>query len=396
MKLAARTGAFPPSETLAVKARAAALAAAGRPVFDLSAGEPDGDPPPQAAQAAHASIDAGEHRYGPVPGLMALRSAIAERYQQRYDLDVAAGNVLVAHGGKQVLYELFQVLCDPGDEVVVIAPYWVSYLPQITLAGGVARVVAARPERGFVPDPADVAAVIGPRTRVLVLNSPNNPTGAVWDRATLRALMDLARAHDLWVISDELYDAIVYDGAEATCVASFDADAAARTITVHAVSKSQAMTGWRVGWMIGPPAVVGAMSTLQGHITSGVSLVSQRAALGAVLAPDEVMAPMRARFAVRRLRVLAGLAALPGVEVGPPPMGAFYVFPRVDGLFGRTVGGRVLGSASDVAAWFIDEAGVAVVPGEAFGEPRCVRISFAVADAVIEGGLDALARLLAG
>jgi aspartate aminotransferase len=302
----------------------------------------------------------------------------------------------VTFGGKQALHTLALALWDPGDEVLLFSPYWVSYVPQLELAEAKVVVIPTDPEDGFQPDPARVAAAITPRTRGIILNSPSNPTGTVIEPARLEALMALAKEHDLVVISDEIYGAITYDGAVATCVPTLSQDAFERTILVDAVSKTFAMTGWRVGWMVGPADLIEAAGTLQGHSTSGVCRVNQAAALAAVTADRSFFEPVRAALLARRDLAVAALADVPGIEVGPVPQGAFYLFPRVDGLFGRTSpGGRTLDSALSVADFLIREGGVAVVPGEAFGEPRCVRISYALSREQLQGGLQRIAEAVA-
>ncbi len=365
MKLSQRVQAIEPSATFAIKAAATALAKAGRDIIDLSAGEPDGDPPDGVVEAAVASLEARQHKYAPVSGLPALRAAIAAGYRARYGLDYGPDNVLVTFGGKQALHTLALALWDPGDEVLLFSPYWVSYVPQLELAEAKVVVIPTDPEDGFQP-------------------------------ARLEALMALAKEHDLVVISDEIYGAITYDGAVATCVPTLSQDAFERTILVDAVSKTFAMTGWRVGWMVGPADLIEAAGTLQGHSTSGVCRVNQAAALAAVTADRSFFEPVRAALLARRDLAVAALADVPGIEVGPVPQGAFYLFPRVDGLFGRTSpGGRTLDSALSVADFLIREGGVAVVPGEAFGEPRCVRISYALSREQLQGGLQRIAEAVA-
>lgn len=393
MKLSDRANAIEPSATFAIKAQAAALAAAGKRVVDLSPGEPDGLPPKGVVEAIQEAAADHQHGYGPVAGVPALREAIAARYARERGLTVSAANVMVTHGGKQALDELAKALWNPGDEVIVFAPYWVSYLPQLELVGARAVVVPTRPEDGFQPDPDAVAAAITPRTRGIIINSPSNPSGCVATRDRIEVLMELAARADLTVISDEIYDAITYDGAQATCIPTLSDDARARTIIVHAVSKSFAMTGWRVGWMVGPKDVIQACSGLMGHSTSGVSRLTQAGAIAAVNAPTEgYLPPMIAALQAKRDLLVAGLAGIDGIDVGPVPQGAFYLFPRVDGLFGRrTPGGQVLGSAMDVAGYLIGEGGVATVPGEAFGEGRCVRMSYAVKAEDIRQGIELLA-----
>ncbi len=396
MKLSDRVNAIEPSATFAIKAAAAALKSQGRDVVDLSAGEPDGAPPDGVVEAAVQSLQNAEHKYAPVAGVPELRQAIADSYREQHGLDYGPANVLVTFGGKQALHTLALTLWNPGDEVIVFSPYWVSYLPQLELAEATVVVVATDPEQGFQPDPARVAAAITPRTRGIVLNSPSNPTGAVVERSRLEAILDLAREHDLIVISDEIYAAITYDGAESTCVPTLSADAFARTIMVDAVSKTYAMTGWRVGWMVGPKDVIAAAGTLQGHSTSGVCRVNQAGAVAAVRADRSFFKPVLAALHARRDLCVEALSAVPGIDLGPVPQGAFYVFPRVDGLFGKTSpGGRLLDSAMSVADFLIHEGGVAVVPGEAFGEARCVRISYAIARDQLVSGLERIAAAVA-
>ncbi|MCP4867553.1 MAG: pyridoxal phosphate-dependent aminotransferase [Proteobacteria bacterium] len=387
--LSDRVQAMQPSATFAIKAKAAALRAEGHDVVDLSAGEPDGSPPVEAPAAARAAIDAGRNRYAPVAGIPELRDAIAANYRAR-GVDVGRDNVLVTVGGKQALHHLALALLGPGDEVVLFSPYWVSYVPQFELAGATPVVVRTRPEDGFQPDLADVAAAITDRTRVILVNSPSNPTGCVISRDRLAALNDLAREHDLIVISDEIYDNLTYDGTEAVCFPTLSDDAPQRTVIVNAISKTYAMTGWRVGWMVGPVAIVKACAKLQGHSTSGVSPVNQLAALGAVTAPRDFLVPIKAALLKRRALLSSGLNAIDGFDVGPIPQGAFYLFPRVDGFFGRTTpDGTTIQTAFDVANYLIEQ-GVGVVPGEAFGEPQCVRISYALARETLEKGLEKL------
>jgi aspartate aminotransferase len=388
IRLSERILSVQPSATLAVKARARQLRAEGRVVVDLSVGEPGGDPPQAALDAGIAAIESGRNRYEPVPGLPELRQAVAEGYQAQ-GLDYGPANVMVNVGAKHSLYNLAMVLFQPGDEVVLLAPSWVSYAPQLQLAGAKIVVVTTRPELGFQPDIEDVRAAITPATRGILINSPSNPCGCVIDRERLTAIDDLAREHDLVVISDEIYDRFVYDGQEHTCFATLSADAPSRTILVNGVSKSFAMTGWRVGWIVAPEEVVKACSKLQGHCTSGLSAINQLAALGALSAPPSYQADVLAGLERRRLVVTELLGPLDGVDLGPLPGGAFYVFPRVDALFGKqTPDGKILETSIDVADFLLVEGGVATVPGLAFGEPRCIRICYAVDSATLRDGLE--------
>ena len=363
--------------------------------MDLSAGEPDGNPPAEASAAAIEAIRAGRNRYTPVAGTPELREAIADSYLAR-GLSCTPANVLVTMGGKQALYNLCSSLFGPGDEVIVFAPYWVSYLPQIELSQARPVIVATRPEDGFQPDMAVLRAAITPRTRGIIVNSPSNPTGCVIERSRLAEIAELAREADLAVISDEIYARLTYDGTQATCFPTLSQDAQERTVVVDAVSKTFAMTGWRVGWFLGPEEVVRACAKLQGHSTSGVCAVNQAAAAAALRAPADFHAPVLSALDGRRKLLVEGLQGIDGIAVGPVPQGAFYLFPRVDGLFGRTrPNGERIGSAMDVAEHLLEEGGVAVVPGEAFGEPRCVRISYALARQQVEEGLSRMGASLA-
>ncbi|MEE2829274.1 MAG: pyridoxal phosphate-dependent aminotransferase [Myxococcota bacterium] len=394
IRLSDRIQEVAPSATFAIKAKAASLRAEGRSIVDLSAGEPDGTPPAEASAAGLAAIEAGENHYAPLAGLPELREAIARSYDAA-GCSYSADNVLVTMGGKQALYNLFQVLFGPGDEVIAFSPYWVSYPPQIQLAGAKMVLVRTRPEDGFQPDLESVRAAITDRTRAILVNSPSNPTGCLVERERLIGLDRLAAEHDLIVISDEIYSALTYDGAVADCFASLSPESPERTVLVDAVSKTYAMTGWRVGWAVGPVPIIKACAKLQGHSTSGVCLINQRAALAAITAPGDFLTPIRAALVERRDLLAAGLDALDGISVGPIAQGAFYLFPRVDGLFGRRrPGGGVLQTAMDVADFFLTDGGVAVVPGEAFGEDRCVRVSYALSRDAVEEGLRRMATAL--
>lgn len=396
IRLSDRISALQPSATLDTKAKADRLRAAGRTVVDLSVGEPSGEPPAEAVEAAVARIRAGRNTYGPVAGLMALRTAVAEGYRG-LGADVAPANVVVTCGAKHALYALAMALLQEGDEVVVPTPSWVSYEPQIELAGARQVSVPCDPQEGFQPDPARVRAAIGPRTRAILVNSPSNPTGAVATRERLAAIDDLAREHGLVVISDEIYSDFVFGGHSHTCWYSLAADAPKRAVIVSGVSKSFAMTGWRVGWMVAPEPVAKACTRLQGHLTSNISEICQAAALAALGAPPEYRARFVADLEDKRAIVSGLLGGVPGIDLGAMPGGAFYVFPRVDALFGRrTPGGQVLGSGADVAGFLLDEGGVATVPGEAFGEPRCVRLCYALARDVLVDGLGRIARAVEG
>jgi len=394
-RLSHRIRTVPASPTFAIKAKAQSLAAAGHTIVDLSAGEPDFLPPIGASEAAIAAVRSGAHRYAPVAGMPALREAVAAMYRDQHGLRVSASQVLVTHGGKQALYNLCQTLLDPGDEAVVLTPAWVSYLPQIELAGGVPVCVPCDPAAGFQPDPERVAAAMTERTRFVLLNSPANPTGAVIDPERLAAIDAAAKRVGAVVISDELYRAITFES-EAICHPTLDDPALERTVIVDAVSKTWAMTGWRVGFMLGPKDLIDAAAKLQGHCTSGVCRINEAAALAALTGPQDFLAPVVAGLRDRRDALVRGLAGIDGITLDVVPSGAFYLFPRVDELFGRrTPNGAVLTTGEDVAAALLELGGVATVPGEGFGEGRCVRMSYATSLSQINDAVTRLAEAVA-
>ncbi len=392
-RLSARIRNVPSSPTFAIKAKARALKASGHDIVDLSAGEPDFLPPDGALEAARAAITHGANNYAPVAGVLALREAVANLYRRDHGLDISTDQVLITHGGKQALFNLTQCLLDPGDEAIVLVPGWVSYAPQVELAGGVMVPVLTHPEEGFQPDPAAIERAITDRTRIILLNSPNNPTGCVIDEERLRAIDEIAERSGVLVISDELYRAITFGSARAVCHASLADRSLRRTVLVDAVSKTWAMTGWRVGFLLGPPDVVGACNRMQGHTTSGVCRVNEAAALQAITGPQDFLPPVLSELEARRDRMVQGLAAIDGIDLQVVPDGAFYVFPRVDRLFGRRgPGGEVLQSGDDVASALLELSGVAVVPGSAFGEPRCIRMSYATSMQNVQAAVERLAE----
>jgi aspartate aminotransferase len=378
IKPSRRIAAVPPSPTFAIKAQASALAAAGRDIINLSTGEPDGLPPSAAVDAAKASLDIGEHRYTPVAGLPELREAVAGFYTTRWNVDCAVENTLITHGGKQALFNVALAAFDPGDRVIILSPAWVTYVPQLLIAGVEPVVVPCLAEDGFQPDPERIRAAVDGRTRGIIINSPSNPTGAVITPDRLRAIADLAIEKDLLIVADEIYDELYYTSEPPPCLWTLGPEVAARTVVINAVSKTFAMTGWRVGWMLAPPALIKAAAVVQGHATSGVTAVAQRAALGALGVDRSFLQPIRRGLARRRDILADALDSIDGIEVGARPGGAFYLFPRVDGLFGRRTPDGEITTGADVAGWFLQEAGVAAVPGEGFGEPRCVRLAYPV------------------
>jgi aspartate aminotransferase len=395
-RVSARAGAVAESATLAVEARAKALKAAGEDVIGFGAGEPDFPTPGHIVEAAVAACsDPKNHHYTPTAGLPELREAIAAKTVRDSGLEVAASQVLVTNGGKQAVEEAFAALLDPGDEVLLLAPYWTTYPEAVRMAGGVPVEVLATAESGYKVSVDQLDVALTPRTKVLLFVSPSNPTGAVYDEAETRAIATWADERGLWVVADEIYEHLVYAGAEARSVPALVPALRERCVIVNGVAKTYAMTGWRVGWLIGPPDVVKAATNMQSHSTSNVCNVAQRAALAALRGPLDCVVEMRAVYDRRRRAIVSALAALPGV-VCPEPFGAFYAFPSFEGLLGKPVGheGRQPGTSLELAELVLEEAKVAFVPGEAFGAPGCGRFSYALADDDLAEGMERLAKLL--
>lgn len=395
-RISARIAAVSPSATLAVDAKAKALQAQGESVIGFGAGEPDFPTPEAVVAAAEAACrDPKNHRYTPTAGLPELREAIVTKTQRDSGLEVTAGQVLVTNGGKQAVANTFAVLCDPGDEVLMPAPYWTTYPESIALAGGVPVVVATDAASGFRVTVEQLEAARTPRTKILLFVSPSNPTGAVYSKGEIEVLGRWAAEHGIWVVTDEIYEHLVYGSAEFHSMPVLVPELADRCVVVNGVAKTYAMTGWRVGWMLGPTDVIAAATNLQSHETSNVANVSQRAALAAVSGDLSAVAMMRAAFNRRRLTMHRMLNEIDGVECLLPE-GAFYAFPSVTGLYGRHLRGRIPTSSAELAELAIEEAKVAVVPGEAFGSPGYFRLSYALGDDDLVEGVSRLAGLFAG
>ena len=394
-RISARVAAVSPSATLAVDAKAKKLEAEGADVIGFGAGEPDFPTPDHIVEAAVAACrDPANHHYTPTAGIAALRDAIAAKTARDSGYDVAASQVLVTNGAKQAVYEAFATILDPGDEVLVPAPYWTTYPEVVALAGGVAVAVPTDETAGFHLTVAALEAAVTPATKVLLFVSPNNPTGAVSTPDEVAAIGQWAAARGLWVVTDEIYEHLVYGGRTFGSLPVSTPELADRCIVINGVAKTYAMTGWRVGWLIGPPDVVEAASNLQSHATSNVSNVSQRAALAALTGDLVAVGEMRAAFDRRRRTMHTMLNECAGVTCVEPE-GAFYAFPSVRGLLGRHLAGRLISSSEDVAAVAIDEAQVAVVPGEAFGAQGYLRLSYALGDDAIVEGITRLSKLFA-
>jgi aspartate/methionine/tyrosine aminotransferase len=381
------------SATLAISATAKAMRAVGEPVIGFGAGEPDFPTPPYIVDAARTAVDDPvTHRYSPAAGLPALREAVAIKTRRDSGFFVEPSQVMITNGGKQAVYLAFQTLLDPGDEVLLPAPYWVTYPEAIRLAAGVPVAVATSDEAGFQVTVEQLESAITSRTKALVLVSPSNPTGAVYSRERMAEIGRWAADRGIWIITDEIYEHLVYGHAVFHSMPAVAPEIADRTIVVNGVAKTFAMTGWRVGWLIGPAEVAAAAVRLQSHISSNVANVSQRAALAAVAGPMDAVEEMRVTFDRRRRTMVRLLNEIPGVRCGEPG-GAFYTFPNLAGLLGRDLGGRTAGTTMELAALLLDEIKIAVVPGEAFGAPGYARFSFALADEDLEEGLTRLIGL---
>jgi aspartate aminotransferase len=393
-RISARLSAIAESATLAVDAKAKALKAAGRPVIGFGAGEPDFPTPDYIVEAAQrACAEPRFHKYTPAAGLPELRQAIAAKTARDSGYQVEASQVLVTNGGKQAVYQAFAALCDPGDEVLLPAPYWTTYPEAIKLSGGVPVPVPTDERSGYLASVQDLEAACTERTKVLLFTSPSNPTGAVYPPHLVAEIGHWAAERGLWVVTDEIYEHLVFDGAEFSSVPVAAPEIADRCLVLSGVAKTYAMTGWRVGWMIGPADVIKAAASLQSHATSNVCNVAQAAALAAVSGDLSAVARMREAFDRRRRTMTRMLNEIPGV-VCPEPQGAFYCYPSVKGLAGKQIAGKRPESSAELAALILDEAEVAVVPGEAFGTPGYFRLSCALGDADLEEGVTRIAKLL--
>jgi len=399
-RISRRIGAIAESATLKVDAKAKALQAQGRPVISYAAGEPDFATPTTIVEAASAAVlDPRNYRYTPAVGLPELREAIAAKTLRDSGLEVAASQVVVTNGGKQAVYQAFATIVDPGDEVLLPAPYWTTYPEAIQLAGGVPVEVFAGSDQGYLVTVEQLEAARTERTKVLLFVSPSNPTGAVYSAAETAAIGEWALSHGIWVISDEIYQNLTYSddpdvAPRAISIVEAVPALADTTILVNGVAKTYAMTGWRVGWMVGPVDAMKAAGNLQSHLSSNVSNISQRAALAALTGPQDAVEEMRRAFDRRRRLIVDELNKIDGI-VCPVPEGAFYVYPDVTGLLNREWGGVTPTTSLELADLILDQAEVAVVPGEAFGPSGYLRLSYALGDAPLLEGVQRLQRLFA-
>jgi aspartate aminotransferase len=381
---AARLAAIKPSPTMAMAGLALELKAAGRDVIGLAAGEPDFDTPDHVKRAACAAIEAGETKYTAVDGTPALKAAVAEKFRRENGLDYGLHEISVAAGGKQIIYNAMMASLDPGDEVIIPAPYWVSYPDIVLLAGGTPKFVACAEADGFRMRPADLEQAITPRSKWLILNSPNNPTGAAYAADQLRALTDVLVAHPhLWLLTDDIYEHLLYDGMEFVTPVALEPRLRERCLTMNGVAKAYAMTGWRIGYAGGPTELIRAMAKIQSQSTSNPCSVSQAAAVAALEGPQDFMAERSRIFCERRDMAVDMLNQAPGLRCHRPE-GAFYVYPSCAGVLGRrTPTGALLDSSEDFARYLLEQEGVAVVPGAGFGMDPYIRISYATSNALL-------------
>ena len=393
-RISARIAAIAESATLAVDAKAKALKAAGRPVIGFGAGEPDFPTPDYIVEAAaDATKVAANHRYSPTPGLPDLRDAIVAKTKRDSNYEITADQVLVTNGGKQAVYQAFATIIEAGDEVLLPSPYWTTYPECIKLAGGSAVEVFADETQNYLVSVEQLEAARTPKTKALLFCSPSNPTGSVYSVEQVKAIGEWALKNNIWIIADEIYEHLLYDGATAPSMPVLVPGLADTTIIINGVAKTYAMTGWRVGWMIGPKDVIKAATNLQSHLTSNVSNVSQRAAIAAVTGDLAAVHKMGEAFNRRRKLIVSLLNEIPGFSC-PTPTGAFYVYPSVKGVLGKTIRGKTPTTSAELATLILDEVEVAAVPGEAFGPSGYLRFSYALSDEDIVEGIGRIKKLV--
>jgi aspartate/methionine/tyrosine aminotransferase len=393
-RISTRIAAIAESATLAVDAKAKALKAAGHPVIGFGAGEPDFPTPEYiVSAAANAAAVVSNHRYTPTPGLPELREAIVAKTKRDSNYEITADQVLVTNGGKQAVYQAFATIIDIGDEVILPSPFWTTYPECIKLAGGKTVEVFADESQNYLVSVEQLEAVRTPKTKALLFCSPSNPTGSVYSPEQVKAIGEWALKNNIWIIADEIYEHLLYDGAKAPSMPVIVPGLADTTIILNGVAKTYAMTGWRVGWMIGPKDVIKAATNLQSHLTSNVSNVSQRAAIAALTGDLSAVHAMGEAFDRRRKLIVGLLNEIPGFEC-PMPTGAFYVYPSVKGVLGKTIRGKVANTSAELATIILDEVEVAAVPGEAFGPSGYLRFSYALSDDDIVEGIGRIKKLI--
>lgn len=393
-RISARIAAITESATLAVDAKAKALKAAGRPVIGFGAGEPDFPTPDYIVEAAAAATRVvANHRYSPTPGLPELRDAIVAKTKRDSNYEITADQVLVSNGGKQAVYQAFATIVEVGDEVLLPAPFWTTYPECIKLAGGIAVEVFADETQNYLVTVEQLEAARTPKTKALLFGSPSNPTGSVYSPEQVKAIGEWALKNNIWIIADEIYEHLLYDGATAPSMPVVVPGLADTTIIINGVAKTYAMTGWRVGWMIGPKDVIKAATNLQSHLTSNVSNVAQRAAIAAVSGDLAAVHKMGEAFDRRRKLIVSLLNEIPGFSC-PTPTGAFYVYPSVKGVLGKTIRGKIPTNSAELATLILEEVEVAAVPGEAFGPSGYLRFSYALSDEDIVEGIGRIKKLI--
>ncbi len=387
MRIAKRARAIKPSPTLATAAKAKAMKAQGIDVVDFGVGEPDFDTPDNVKQAGIRAIEAGFTKYTPAGGTDELKDAVIEKFRKDNGLQYERPQVLISCGAKHSLYNIAEALFDPGDEVIIPAPYWVSYPDQVILNDAVPVIVETTEQQGFTLSAEALEKAVTNKTKAIVLNSPSNPTGLAYDRKTLETIAAVAVRHKIYVISDEIYEKLLYDGFRHYSIASLGNEIKELTIVVNGVSKSHAMTGWRIGYAAGPKDVIAAMANIQSQSTSNPASISQKAAVEALRGPQAFIGVMNAEFDKRRRYMVERLNKMNGLSC-LMPVGAFYAFPRISSLFGKTVNGKTISNSSDLAAYLLEDAKVALVSGDAFGADAYIRLSYATSMENIIKGMD--------
>ncbi|HOK53215.1 MAG TPA: pyridoxal phosphate-dependent aminotransferase [Armatimonadota bacterium] len=393
MAISERAKNVSPSPTLAITAKAAKMKAEGIDVISFGAGEPDFDTPANIKAAAIKSIEAGFTRYTATSGIDALKEAIVSKFAQDNGLEYEKSQIVVSNGAKHSLYNAVLALVNPGDEVIIPSPYWVSYPEQAKLAGASSVFVKTDESTGFVATADMIAEAITPKTKLLVLNSPSNPTGGIYSRKQLEEIAELAVNKQIYVLSDEIYEKIIYDGQKHVSIASLGPEIKKLTVTINGFSKSYSMTGWRLGYAAAEPEIAAAMTRIQDHSTSNPVSFAQKGGVEALTGPQDDVLKMIAEFDNRRKVIVERLNGIPGVSCAMPG-GAFYVFPNVSKLFGMSYGGRAIDSSDTFAEFLLDEANVAVVPGSGFGAPDYIRLSYATSMSAITNGLDRMAEAI--
>jgi aspartate aminotransferase len=391
--LSNRAKSLKPSPTLAINAKAKSMQAQGIHVISFGAGEPDFDTPQNIKQAAVKAIEEGFTKYTPVGGIDELKDAVIHKFKRDNGLNFKRSEVMVSCGGKHSFYNLAQALFDQGDEVIVPAPYWVSYPPMVSLAGATPIIVETKEENDFKVTPKDLEKTVTSKTKGLIINSPSNPTGSAYTKKELEKIAEIAISRNFFVISDEIYEKIVYDGFEFISIASLDEEIKKRTIIVHGVAKTYAMTGWRIGYTAGPEEIVSAMNNIQSQSTSNPTSIAQKASVEALIGPQDEVKKMVSAFAERRNYIVDQLNKIPGVSCYKP-VGAFYAFPNFSSYYGKSYQGKKISNSTELADYFLDIAKVAVVPGVEFGDDAFERLSFATSMENIKEGLDRIEEAL--